>query len=146
MIKGAGDHVAGAAGGWAASLTSARGLRPEPGHVMMDWVSPRLRGDAAAHSLEAVRERPARQDRCGLTGSWREPAAVVPHLMMTVPVPPVSAPSVITWRRSHRGEGVVTELGEQVACLPDDLAGFGQGGALAVDAVLDLRVAGVVGR
>jgi len=23
--------------------------------MMMDWVSPRLRGDAAAHSLEAVR-------------------------------------------------------------------------------------------
>ena len=31
--------------------------------MMMDWVSLRLRGDAAAHSLEAVRERPARQDR-----------------------------------------------------------------------------------
>lgn len=26
-----------------------------PGDMMMDWVSPRLRGDAAAHSLEAVR-------------------------------------------------------------------------------------------
>ncbi len=48
-------------------------------------VSPRLRGDAAAHSLEAARERPARQDRGGLTGSRQEPAAMVPHLMMTAP-------------------------------------------------------------
>ena len=29
-----------------------------PGHMMMDWVSPRLRGDAAAHSFEAVRGLP----------------------------------------------------------------------------------------
>jgi len=64
--------------------------------MMMDWVSLRLRGDAAAHSLEAVRERPARQDRGGLTGSRREPAAVVPHLMMTAPVLRPSTPPVIT--------------------------------------------------
>jgi hypothetical protein len=49
--------------------------------MMMDWVSPRLRGDAAAHSLEAVRLRPALRDRAGLTGEWLELAAVVwPHL------------------------------------------------------------------
>jgi hypothetical protein len=57
--------------------------------MMMDWLSPRLRGEgAAAHSLEAVRERPALRDRAGLAGSWLELAAVVPHLMMTAPVPP----------------------------------------------------------
>src|ERR1019366_2620022 len=35
----------------------SRGYRG-PGHMMMDWVSPRLRGDAAAHSFEAVRGLP----------------------------------------------------------------------------------------
>src|SRR5260221_11453307 len=46
---------------------------------------------------------------------------------------------------SGDGERVVAELGEDVAGLPDDLAGLGQGGALAVLAVLDRSVVGVVG-
>ena len=29
--------------------------RSRPGDMMIDWVSPRLRGDAAAHSVQAVR-------------------------------------------------------------------------------------------
>ena len=36
-------------------LPRSAGIRSLPGDMMMDWVSPRLRGDAAAHSLEAVR-------------------------------------------------------------------------------------------
>ena len=64
--------------------------------MMMDWVSLRLRGDAAAHSLEAVRERPARQDRRS-DRLMAELAAVVPHLMMTAPVLRPSTPPVITW-------------------------------------------------
>ena len=46
---------------------------------------------------------------------------------------------------SGGGERVVAELGQDVAGLPEDLAGLGQGGALAVLAVLDLRVVAVVG-
>ena len=48
-------------------------------------------------------------------------------------------------RGSAGGEGVVAELGQDVHRLADDLAGLGEGGALAVDAFLDLRVVGVVG-
>jgi hypothetical protein len=43
------------------------------------------------------------------------------------------------------GEGLVAEFGQNMAGLPDDLAGFGQGGALAVLAVLHLGVVAVVG-
>src|SRR5436190_21664029 len=46
---------------------------------------------------------------------------------------------------SGGGERVVAELGQDVAGLPDDLAGFRQGGALAVLAVLNGRVVAVVG-
>jgi len=45
---------------------------------------------------------------------------------------------------SHRGERVVAEVGEDVAGLADDLAGFGDGRAFAVDAVGDPGVVGVV--
>src|SRR5262245_1716763 len=45
-----------------------------------------------------------------------------------------------------RGAGrVVAELGQDVAGLPDDLAGFGQGGALSVFAVGDGGVVAVAG-
>jgi hypothetical protein len=45
-----------------------------PGDMMMDWVSPRLRRDATAHSLEAVRV--ALHGKAGrLTARWRELAA-----------------------------------------------------------------------
>jgi hypothetical protein len=46
---------------------------------------------------------------------------------------------------SGGGERVVAELGQDVAGLPEDLAGLGQGGVLAVLAVLDLRVIAVSG-
>jgi len=45
---------------------------------------------------------------------------------------------------SGGGEGVVAELGQDVAGLAEDLAGLGQRGALAVGAVLDLGVVAVV--
>src|SRR5437764_12297604 len=46
---------------------------------------------------------------------------------------------------SGGGERVVAEFGQDVAGLPDDLAGLGKGGALSVLAVLDGGVVGVVG-
>ncbi len=63
MIRRPGDHAAGGGAAGQPALPRRAGSSSEPGHMMMDWVSPRLRGDAAAHSLEAARERPARQDR-----------------------------------------------------------------------------------
>src|SRR6266487_2136995 len=45
---------------------------------------------------------------------------------------------------SGGGERVVAELGQDVAGLPEELAGLGQGGALAVLAVLHLGVVAVV--
>ena len=46
---------------------------------------------------------------------------------------------------SGGGERVVAELGQDVAGLAEDLAGLGQGGALAALAVLDRGVVAVVG-
>src|SRR3984893_11430613 len=46
--------------------------------------------------------------------------------------------------RSGGGERVVAELGQDVAGLPEDLAGLGEGGALAALAVLDGGVVAVV--
>jgi hypothetical protein len=46
---------------------------------------------------------------------------------------------------SGGAERVVAELGQDAAGRVDDLAGLGEGGALTVLAVLDLRVVGVVG-
>ena len=53
--------------------------------MMIDWVSSRLRGDAAAQSIQAVRLGPARQGRERLTAGWRELAAVMPHLVSSAP-------------------------------------------------------------
>jgi hypothetical protein len=103
----------------------ARARGAGPGHRMMDWVAPACRG-AAAQSFEAVRQ-PA--PRCGnpggLTGGRQEPAAVVPHRLDD------GAHARFTFRRdwgpawrSHRGEGVVAELGQDVAGPADDLAGL----------------------
>ena len=51
----------------------------------------------------------------------------------------------MTVRVSGGGERVVAEPGQDVVGLPEDLAGLGQRGALAVAPVLDLGVIGVVG-
>src|ERR1039457_6436018 len=88
---------------------------------------------------------PARQGPGGLTGDCREPAAVVPHRMMKAPSRIHSTPPVITRAGSHRGERVVAELAQDAARPADDLAGLGQGGALAALAVLHRRVVVVVG-
>ena len=47
---------------------------------------------------------------------------------------------------SHPDEGVVTEIGENVAGVSDDLAGLGQRDASAVDPALDVGVVAVLGR
>src|ERR1017187_1125060 len=56
-----------------------------PGDMMMDWVSARLRGDAAAQSLEAVRVPCSAGQVAELTAQWRELAAVVPHRVSAAP-------------------------------------------------------------
>src|SRR5262249_17966907 len=78
-------------------------------------------GVAAAQSVEAVR---VLRGRSGLTGSWRELAAVVSPLDGGA-VPGVSrAPAEGHRRGSDDDERVVAEVGEDVAGLADDLAGF----------------------
>src|ERR1035441_4239058 len=56
-----------------------------------------------------------------------------------------NAPNYLRNTLSGGGERVVAEPGQDVAGLPEDLAGLGQGGALAVLAGLDLRIITVVG-
>jgi hypothetical protein len=117
--------------------------------MMIDWVTPGVWG-AAAHSLEAVRIGPARQGRgCGWTDGRQELAAVYPHrLIVTPPLlhnpcgPTVDTP---TGGGSGRGQGVVTELTQDMRRPPDDLPCLGDGGAFTVVALLDLGVVGVVG-
>jgi hypothetical protein len=83
-------------GAGSASLTSAReALASRPGDMMMDRVSPRLRGDAAAQSDQAVRAVLAGRER--LAAARRELAAVVPHL--------VSLAAVARLRAACRGCG-----------------------------------------
>ena len=69
--------------------------------MMMDGLSPGLRG--CGRSVYAGRPPgcPARQGAGGLTGSWRELAAVVPHRLMMAPVSrihpsPVARPAAVT--------------------------------------------------
>ena len=53
--SGVACSVAGRGRRGAARLTWARGRCAAPGDMMIDWVSSRLRGDAAAQSIQAVR-------------------------------------------------------------------------------------------
>jgi hypothetical protein len=118
-----------------------------PGDMMIDWVSPAC-GDAAAQSDQAVRLAclgPAAADsgsagagrggspsgECGCGGPGRAGGHVLVTMAMGI--------------SGRGGEGVVAELGQDVMGLAEDLAGLGQRGALAVAAVFDLGVAGVVG-
>ena len=111
---------------------------------------PRL-WDAAAQSYWAVRLGCAARSRRRLTGGLQELAAVVPHRVSVAAGVPARGPACPrrglheTLGLSGGGERVVAELGQDVAGLPDDLAGLGQGGALAVLAVLDGGVIAVVG-
>src|SRR3954454_22872422 len=77
-------------------------------------------GRGGAHRVNAAAEWPARPGAVPGWSPWR-------------------------WVVSGGGEGVVAELGQDVMGLPEDLAGLGQRGALAVAAVLDGGVVGVVG-
>src|SRR4029077_11221376 len=56
------------------------------------------------------------------------------------PAPPGAPGGRPSERGSGGGQRVVAELGQDVAGLAEDLAGLGQGGALAVLAVLHLGV------
>src|SRR5207247_6349002 len=97
----------------------------------------------------------ARTGRQRLTAARRELAAVVPPSGECGCVPAQSWRSrcVVTgaggawsWARgSGGGERVVAELGQDVAGLPDDLAGLRQGGALGVLAAGDCGVVAVGG-
>jgi hypothetical protein len=79
-------------GGGSQPYLGARTRRPSgSGHMMMDWVSPRLRGDAAAHSFEAVRGLPCtaghgRSDR-GLPGAGRGGAPSDDEGALAHPIP-----------------------------------------------------------
>src|SRR5206468_9349061 len=115
------------------ALPGSAGRRPRPGDKMIDWV-PRFWG-AAARSNQAARLACwcARTGRQRLTAARRELAAVVSPSGDDGCVPAQSWRSrcVVTgaggawsWARgSGGGERVVAELGQDVAGLPDDLAG-----------------------
>ena len=82
-----------------------------------------------------------------LTADWRERAAVVPIGEFGCGGPGRAGGHVLVTMAgvSGGGERVVAELGQDVKGLAEDLAGLGQAGALAVLAVLDRGVVGVVG-
>src|ERR1019366_2493935 len=139
---------AGGAGMGQPALPGCAGRGWCPGDMMIDWVSPPAgmrplslirpsawpwgAGPAAADSGSAGAGRggtPSGEFGCGMPGRARLVTSLV----------------TMVARGSYGGERVVAELGQDVAGLPDDLAGLGQGGALAVLAVLDSRVVGVVG-
>src|SRR6516225_7713484 len=112
--------------------------------MMIDWVSP----PAGMRPLSLIRPSAWPGGRQRLTAAWRERAAVVPLGEFGCGGPGRAGGHVLVtmaWRGSGGGERVVAELGQDVAGLPEDLAGLGQGGALAVLAVLDAGVVGVVG-
>jgi hypothetical protein len=80
--------------------------------------------------LKAVRVALRGRAVRGLTSEWQEPAAVVPdRLTVVLFAVPVRVTVMVTG--SGRGEGVVAKFGEDMAGLPDDLAGLGDGGAFA---------------
>jgi hypothetical protein len=54
-----------------------------PGDMMIDWVSSRPAGDAAAHSFQALRS--LLQQESVLTAFCRELAAVVSHRLIVAP-------------------------------------------------------------
>src|SRR6516225_10325819 len=66
-------------------------------------------------------------------------------MMAAFPPGPGRSRCVVTGAGSGGGERVVAEFGQDVAGLPDDLAGLREGGALAVLAVFDGGVVTVVG-
>ena len=79
-----------------------------------------------------------------MTGAGMELAAWT-HRLMRAPLPaPLLTAGGGHILSSHPGEGVLAEIGEDVAGAPDDPAGLGERGAFAVDAVLDLGVVVVV--
>jgi hypothetical protein len=70
--------MAGGGEGDSQAYLGPRGVGVCPGDMMIDWVSPRPAGDAAARSIQAVRL--ALRGRTGwrLAADWRELAAVIP--------------------------------------------------------------------
>ena len=112
------------------ALPWCAGSRHGPGDMMIDRVVPALRGDAAAQSNQAVRAVGAdAPDVAGrrLAGAGRggspsgDSGCVVPARARRVTE---LAILVMDEKGSGGGEGVVAELGQDVAGLPDDLAGF----------------------
>ncbi len=102
-----------------------------------------LAGGAAAESLQGVRAAP------GGAGGWQASGGSWPRCPVigdgaAFSLVPRSGGGA-AGRAVVGGEGVVAEGVQDVNGLADELAGFGQGGALAVAPVLDLGVVGVVG-
>ena len=76
---------------------------------MIDWVSPRLRGDAAAQSFQAVRV-PCAAGRVAGGQPLRELAAVMPHLVSAAAacLPPVRASRVVVTAGGRRVQAAVS--------------------------------------
>src|SRR5690349_20737421 len=104
---------------------------------MFDRVSP-----PAGCGRSVLLGRPPGSWQQRLTGGLQELAAVVPHrgsVAAGVPARVRRVLGVASMRGggvSGGGERVVAELGQDLAGLPDNLAGLRQGGALAVLEVL----------
>ena len=79
------------------------------------------------------------------TAAWRELAALVPIGEFGCGGPGSGGHVLVTIAGVSDRERVVAELGQDVMGLPEDLAGLGQAGALAVLAVLDRGVVAVAG-
>ena len=117
--------------------------------MMIDWASSRRRGDAAAQSIQAgPRPGPARQDRERLTADWRELAAIMPHLVSWAPARCLAdcARMATIGGRVQAADSASSPSSARMwqACL-EELAGLGEGGALAVLAVLDRGVVAMIG-
>src|SRR5258706_1204321 len=108
---------------------------------MIDWVSP-LCGDAAAQSNQAVR-LVLRGRTVAADSGWAGAGRGGPHRVNAAAASLSPARDRVVTSGvdgSGGGERVVAELGQDVAGLPDDLAGLRQGGAPAGVAVLHLSV------
>src|SRR5712672_328295 len=106
--------------------------------MMMDWVSP----PAGMRPLSLLRPSAGLPCTAGHGRSDGGSPRLWPHRMMKASLAHPSTPPVITLAGSRRGERVVAELAQDVTCPADDLAGLGQGGALAV---FHRRVVAVIG-
>src|ERR1039458_788715 len=115
----------------------------EPGHMMMDWVA----GVPGLRPLSLLRPSagyPALRGPSGLTGAGGSQPRCVPHRLdggAHARLPPAG----LSPGSAHTVASASSPSSEDVAGPADDLSGLGQGGALAVLAVLHGGVVAVIG-